>query len=71
MRDMFEALIVIFGLIVVLGFVTILDKKGCSSYQEETGRHTKHEGFTCFVETESGWYTTGEYKAMLTSKEGK
>jgi len=76
MKDLIEA---IFTAVVVIGTVGSLailiansfEKYSCETYEEITGRQTKHRFFGgCFVETDSGWLTIAEYGQVIVAREG-
>lgn len=40
----------------------------CSTYERVTGRYTKLEGLTCYVQEKGVWYEWSEYKLRFATK---
>lgn len=77
MRDFLEdaglPLLCIVGAMVVffsaiIGIFTTLEMYQCSKYESVTGRPTRYEGLSCYVQDEGTWYMWSEYKNRLVAK---
>ena len=43
----------------------------CNNYEKITGRNTEYVFFGgCFIQTENGWLTKGEYAQSIIAREG-
>ena len=53
---------------VIIGIATTLEMYQCSKYESVTGRPTRYEGLSCYVQDEGTWYMWSEYKNRLVAK---
>lgn len=53
---------------VVIGVISVLEAYQCGKYEAVTGKPTRYEGLTCYVQDKAEWYSWAEYKHRLVTK---
>lgn len=53
---------------VALGLSTTLEHYQCGKYESVTGKPTRYEGMSCYVQDTGNWYAWTEYKHRLATK---
>jgi hypothetical protein len=57
--------------IIVFGALFAVEKTECSGYQRVTGKDTRFEALTCYLNNNGTWMTTDEYKSSLAGTAGE
>lgn len=60
------ALVMFFAL--ALGIGALFESYQCSRYEAVTGKPTRYEGLSCYVQDTGNWYAWDEYKHRLATK---
>lgn len=51
-----------------IGLSTTLEHYQCGEYESVTGKPTRYEGMSCYVQDTGNWYAWAEYKHRLATK---
>ena len=60
------SLAMFFGLAIGIG--ALFESYQCSKYEAVTGKPTRYEGLSCYVQDTGSWYVWAEYKHRLVTK---
>lgn len=52
----------------LVGGATALEAYQCGKYESVTGKQTRYEGLSCYVQDTGNWYAWTEYKHRLATK---
>lgn len=69
MRDFVDFFAAMLGMVAFLALTFwALQSWSCAGYQDTTGKPTKLNAFTCYIQDGSAWYAWEEYKYRLAAK---